>query len=69
MRSTAHAVLLPNTVVNTVVYHQSLPLGPSQGVLAPDSSQLQPSPGIAKNSSLAQSYYPSPGPVHIQTMV
>lgn len=32
------------SVVDTVVYHQTLPLGPSQGVLAPDSSQLPPSP-------------------------
>lgn len=64
-RPAPQAIILPNTVANTVVNHQALPLGPSQGVLAPDSSQLHPSPGIAKNS-LAQSYYLPSGPVHIQ---
>ena len=64
-RPAPHAIILPNTVANTVVKHQALPLGPSQGVLAPDSSQQHPSPGIAKNS-LAQSYYLPSAPVHVQ---
>jgi len=51
------------------IYPQTLPLGLSRGMLAPDSSQLHPSPGISKGICLARSYYPCLHPVHIQRMV